>query len=103
AWTQPSACERWDVGAVVGHLTWVAELYADSISRGIQGDVSPPAGFPPAGTSTSASLHAFLAQSAIAHREQLGDQRLATFRARTTQLHRLLAGLSSQAWETPCY
>jgi uncharacterized protein (TIGR03083 family) len=103
AWTRPSACERWEVRDVVGHLTWVAELYADGISRGIQEDVSPPAGFPPAGTSTGASFNEFIAQSSIACREQLGGQLLATFGAYTTQLHRLLAGLSPQVWEKPCY
>jgi uncharacterized protein (TIGR03083 family) len=103
AWTLPSACERWAVRDVVGHLTWVAEWYVDAVSRAIQEDVSPPAGFPPAGASTGASRNAFIAQSAIARREQLGDQVLATFSARTAQWHRLLAGLSPQAWEKPCY
>jgi hypothetical protein len=69
AWTLPSACERWAVRDVVGHLTWVAEWYVDAVSRAIQEDVSPPAGFPPAGASTGASRNAFIAQSAIARRE----------------------------------
>jgi uncharacterized protein (TIGR03083 family) len=40
AWTQPSACEGWEVRDVVGHLTFIAEFYADVIARGVQGDTA---------------------------------------------------------------
>jgi uncharacterized protein (TIGR03083 family) len=101
AWHHPSACEAWEVRDVVGHLVWGAELYMRVISRGVQGDVSPPEGSPLAGAGLDA-WSAVIAQSAIAYRERLGDQLLATFEARNTQLHQLLAGLSPQDWEKPC-
>ena len=47
AWHHPSACERWQVGDVVVHLAACAEVYADSICRGRQGDIAPPPEFPP--------------------------------------------------------
>jgi hypothetical protein len=42
AWHCPSACARWQVGDVVVHLAICAELYANSICRGLQGDTTPP-------------------------------------------------------------
>ena len=103
AWTRPSACERWDVRDVVGHLISVAELYANGLSRGLQGDVSPPAGLPPAGAGTGASLNEFIAQSALARRERLGEQVLSVYDAADDQLKRLLAGLSPEDRAKPCY
>ena len=40
AWCHPSACEAWEVRDVVGHLTGGAQVYAEAISRGLQGDHS---------------------------------------------------------------
>jgi uncharacterized protein (TIGR03083 family) len=103
AWHDPSACEGWNVHDVVGHLTWVAELYAGAISRGVQGDASPLEGCPPARSLEKAALSAFIAQRSIACRESLGEQLLTTFTARHIHLHHLLHSLSPQQWETPCY
>jgi hypothetical protein len=44
-----------------------------------------------------------IAQGAIARRQHLGDQVLATFTSVTARLHHLLRGLGPQAWELPCY
>ena len=41
AWRRPSACHRWEVRDVVGHLILVAELYLSVVSRGLQGNVAP--------------------------------------------------------------
>jgi uncharacterized protein (TIGR03083 family) len=102
-WSHPSACDAWQVRDVVGHLIWIAESYTGAVSRGVQGDRSPLVGFPPAETFEKTAFSAFMAQSAIAVRERLGDQLLATFTARHTQLHQLLAQLSPQDWDTLCY
>src|SRR5262245_49172212 len=103
AWRHPSACEAWEVRDVVGHLTLVAELFADAVSRGVHGDVSPLEGFPSAGALAGDSFSEFIAQSAIARRESLGDQLLPTFMTREEQLHHVLAQLSPHDWDTPCY
>jgi uncharacterized protein (TIGR03083 family) len=103
AWGQPSACERWEVRDVIGHLSWMAEFYVEAVSRAVQGDVSPPEGFPAVGASTGASFDEFIAQRAIAWRESLGDQLLPTFSTRLAQLIHLLATRTPQDWEKPAY
>jgi hypothetical protein len=44
-----------------------------------------------------------IAQGAIARRQHLGDQVLATFTSANARLHHLLSHLGPQAWELPCY
>src|SRR5215813_6910477 len=85
AWRRPSACDLWEVRDVVGHLTTMAERFRGTVSRAVRGDVSPPAGSPPVGTSTQAGRRAFVARQAIACRESLGDQLFPTFRAQMDQ------------------
>jgi uncharacterized protein (TIGR03083 family) len=103
AWSRPSACAQWQVQDVVAHLVGVAEFYAGSIARGLRGDTSPPEGRPPAGTRNAASAAEEIAQRTITRRKQLGDQLLGAFEATDQALNRLLAGLSPQDWEIPCY
>ena len=95
AWHHPSACAAWEVCDVVGHLTLGAEFYASTVARGVQGDTAPPAGAPLPGVRNP--------QRAIAYRERLGDQLLATFTGRTAHFYQLLQSLSPQDWEKPCY
>src|SRR5262249_30662208 len=102
AWHHPSACKRWQVGDVVVHLAACAEVYTDSICRGLQGDIAPLPGFPPTGADMATATER-LAQLVIARRQRLGDQVLATFTSATERLHRLLSGLGPQEWELPCY
>jgi uncharacterized protein (TIGR03083 family) len=99
AWRQPSACEGWEVGDVVAHLVEGAQFYVRTISRGVQGDMArPPELAPPA-----VARAAFIAQSAIACRERLGEALLPTFRTRYVELSALLAQLSDGDWEKLCY
>src|SRR4029453_8214072 len=76
AWRQPSACQGWEVGDVGGHLVEVAQSYVRTISRGVQGDMARP----PELASPAIARAAFIAQSAIACRERLGEALLPTFR-----------------------
>jgi hypothetical protein len=46
AWPKPSACAFWEVRDVVAHLTTGIAGCTLRITRGLQGDTSPPAGFP---------------------------------------------------------
>lgn len=103
AWNRQSACERWQVGDVVAHLAGGAENYSGNISRGVQGDISPPedAG-PPVPGGSAARLEAN-AQLAIGLKDRLGEQLLPTFGARCDDLNRLLAGLGPQDWEKQYY
>ena len=103
AWSQASACDLWQVRDVVAHLTWAAEGFAESISRGVAGDA--PAQVPhdfPADAANVASLSEYIARSAIAHREALGDQLLAAFITSTDRLNQIFEGLGSEDWDKPC-
>jgi uncharacterized protein (TIGR03083 family) len=102
-WRQSSACAQWQIQDVVTHLTGAAEFYIDTLSRGLQGDAAPSAGFPAAGTVNAAAMAEPIAQMALATREQPALQVLATFEATLTRLHALLAGVSPEDWERPCY
>lgn len=44
AWVSPAPVRR-EVRDVIGHLTWMAEFYAEAVSRAVHGDVSPQQAF----------------------------------------------------------
>jgi uncharacterized protein (TIGR03083 family) len=99
AWRLPSACQGWEIGDVVAHLIEVAQFYIRTISGGVQGDISPPPELAQSGTTRAE----FIAQHAIATREQLGNTLLPTFRAQYEQLYDLLAQLGPGDWQKLCY
>lgn len=103
ALAKPSACDAWEVRDVVAHLTGAVDLFAANIARGVQGDSSPPEGFPPASVSSLEARMEAGAQRAIDLRESMGDQLLATFSARCGDLDGLLSGLGADDWEKLCY
>jgi uncharacterized protein (TIGR03083 family) len=103
AWTRPSACTQWQVQDVVAHLVGVAEFYAGTVARGLQGDTAPPAGRAPAGASTGASAAEGIAQRSIAARKSLGERLLATFAAAGEHLNQVLRGLTPAERRRPCY
>lgn len=103
ALTQSSACTEWQVQDVIAHLIGVADTYASSITRGLQGDTGPLPGRLPAGQSTASSAAARIAQGSIAARQALGETLLATYDAANDRLNALLAGLESAQHAIPCY
>ncbi|MGH7753717.1 MAG: maleylpyruvate isomerase N-terminal domain-containing protein, partial [Gemmatimonadales bacterium] len=103
AWSHPSACTRWQVADVVAHVATAGLLFTESLTRGLQGDSSPPAGWVPGGARDEDAFAEELAQRAIASRRQLGEQLLATFIQGNTALHQLLTGLTPHDWATVCY
>ena len=102
-WTRQSACERWQVGDVVAHLVGVAEFYAGTVSRGRQGNSSPPEGLPPAGTSNAPASAENIAQRSISARQRMGDHLMATFAEEDNRLNNILADLGPEEREKPCY
>ena len=100
---KPSACTQWQVQDVIAHLIGVAETYASSVSRGLQGDTGPLPGRLPAGQATAALSAESIAQRSIVARQTLGDQLLATFDATNHRLNSLLAGLTPAQRDMPCY
>ncbi len=101
--TRPSACDAWEVRDVVAHLIGGVDLFAANISRGVQGDPTPPEGFPPAGVSSLMARLEAGAQRAISLRESLDDQLFTTFAARCEDLTQLLEGLATNDWNKLCY
>jgi uncharacterized protein (TIGR03083 family) len=99
----PSACDAWEVRDVVAHLTGGVDLFAANISRGVQGDPTPPDGFSPASVNSLLTRLEAGAQRAISLRESMGDQLMTTFAARCEHLNHLLESLTPMDWEKPCY
>lgn len=83
---RPSACELWEIHDVVARLIWGAGFYADSVSRGLQGDTSLPENRPPGDTSDAVPMSTYFAQHASRLRQVLGDRLLPTFRTSYTAL-----------------
>ena len=109
AWTKPSACALWEVRDVVAHLTTGIEGFTLRITRGLQGETSPPEGLPsPHLWKTLAQEERRqralrLAQGPITLRERLGNDLLSGFSHAWEQFHHLLATLTAHDWHQPCY
>ena len=109
AWTKPSACALWEFRDVVAHLTTGIEGFTLRITRGLQGDTSPPEGLPsPHIWKTLAQEERRqralrLAQGPIALRERLGKDLLSGFSHAWDSFTHLVATLSPQEWHQPCY
>ena len=78
AWTKPSACPLWDVWDVVVHLLRVPDNYVVRITRGLQGDTSPPGSAP--------APHIWKTHSEEERRRRWQEMRLAS--ARSPAVHR---------------
>ena len=100
-WQRPSQCDQWQVADVVGHL--VSGKHAERIERALQGEQGPPAGRAPSGTLSENAFREHLEQSAIALRNQLGDELLETLCAENDQIDEILASLTPEGWHAPCY
>ena len=70
ALSKPSACTQWQVQDVIAHLVGVAETYANSVSRGLQGDTGPLPGVSRLGRPRRRSRLS-IAQRSIAARQTL--------------------------------
>ena len=96
-----SACAAWTVRDVAGHLANRAERQIASMTRGRDGDASPPPGFTrPAG---NMAMSAANADADIAYARALGDGLRAEFAARYAGLAALLDGFSGDEWGRPCW
>lgn len=102
-WSNPTACEAWQVRDVVAHMTMGGDMFTGNIGRGLADDSSPPEGMPAAGSSDMATRMVANAQRAISIREDLGDGLLSAFGASCDGLDRLLAGTGSQDAEKSCF
>lgn len=102
-WQKQSACDRWLVGDVVAHLTGGAQLYSDSITRGLQGDTTPSPGRPTPGSLPRDMFGQAIADLAVSSRQSLGDQLLEMFNATSERLVHLFEAMSPDGWDKKCY
>ena len=79
---QTSACDAWEVGDVVAHLTASVDLYESAISRGITGESNPPEGLSAAGVSSMMTRLEENTQRVINLRQDIGDRLLSVFSGR---------------------
>ena len=103
AWSELSACDRWEVRDVVAHLAGTAESYTERIQESLQEDSSTPEGQPAPVPVSAASFSEGNAQRAISRRERLGDQVFSEFIKTNDQLNQLMATLGPQDWDKPHY
>lgn len=103
AWSNPTACEAWEVRDVVAHMIMGGEMFTGNITRGLANDPSPSAGMQPAGSVDMAARQVANAKRAIDIRESLGEQLLTSFGERCDDLDRLLAETGPQDWGKPCF
>jgi uncharacterized protein (TIGR03083 family) len=101
-WQRPSACDLWAIRDVVAHLIWVADFYTDTVSRGIQGDISQPVDRPPGDAPGQAAMPTYFHQQTLKTRDRVGTQLMPTFRTRLRMLSALLSSLSPEQWAMPC-
>ena len=103
SWNAQSACDLWEVGHVVAHLVGVAEFYATTVERGVEGNVETLPGRAPAGSQTGATSHEGIHQRALAAREQLGNQVVSELTGQSDRLINVLANLKPDDHPKPCY
>ena len=101
AWERPSACQGWTVADVVAHL--VGQDFALRVSRGLQGDFSPPEGAPPVTDHDEDAFAENIFRRAFATRSQVGDQLLDTLFRRLDESAAVFAGVGLEQWENLCY
>jgi uncharacterized protein (TIGR03083 family) len=101
-WQRPSACDLWAIRDVVAHLIWAADFYTDTVSRGLQGDISQSADRPPGDAPEPAAMPTYFHQQMLKMRDRVGTQLVSTFRSNFQALYILLSGVSPQQWAMPC-
>ena len=103
-WSWPTACDRWNVHDMMAHLVLATEFQMGMISRGLEGDSSPPPRFPPAGARKSGGPGADATHRAtISRRDTLGDELHEVFTSTSVDMDRLLAGINPSDWDRSCY
>jgi uncharacterized protein (TIGR03083 family) len=102
-WQRPSACKLWAIRDVVAHLIWVAAFYTDTVSRGLQGDLSQPVDRPPGNAPAApAAMPIYFHQQMLKMRDRVGAQPIPTLQSSFQGFFTVLSGLSLQQWAMPC-
>ena len=100
-WDRPSACVGWSVADVVAHLT--GQAFALNVSRGLQGDYSPPAGAAPVTEHNEDEFARNIFQRAFNTRAEFGDHLQEMLFQRLDEAVELFDTVEAGQWDNLCY
>ncbi len=100
-WERPSACDGWSVADVVAHLS--GQAFALNVSRGLQGDYSPPAGAAPVTEHNEDEFARNIFQRAFNTRAEIGDRLQEVLFQRLDEAVDLFDTVESGQWDNLCY
>ena len=100
-WDRPSACDGWSVADVVAHLS--GQAFALNVSRGLQGDYSPPAGAAPVTEHNEDEFARNIFQRAFNTRAEAGDHLQDVLFQRLDEAVALFDTVEAGQWDTLCY
>ena len=100
-WDRPSACYGWSVADVVAHLS--GQAFALNVSRGLQGDYSPPAGAAPVTEHNEDDFARNIFQRAFNTRAEFGDRLQEVLFQRLDEAVDLFDTVESGQWDNLCY
>ena len=101
AWEQPSACQGWTVADVAAHLA--GQDFSLRVSRGLQGNISPPPGAQPVAQHDEDAFAQAIFQRAFVTKAQAGDQLLSTLMQRLDESAAIFAAVPPEQWDALCY
>ena len=100
-WEKPSACDGWTVADVAAHLA--GQAFAQNVSRGLQGDSSPPPGAAPVTEHDEDQFARNIFQRAFNTRDEAGDRLQEILFQRLDESVDVFAGVAGDQWDNPCY
>ncbi len=100
-WDRPSACDGWSVADVVAHLS--GQAFALNVSRGLQGDYSPPAGAAPVTEHNEDEFARNIFQRAFSTRAEFGERLQEVLFQRLDEAVDLFDTVGEGQWHNLCY
>lgn len=98
---KPSACEGWSVTDVIGHL--VGQDFALRVTRGLQGDISPPDGAPAVADHDEDKFAKNIFDRARTTRDQHGDRLVEILNERLDEAVAVFNNVGPTQWDILCY
>ena len=100
-WEKPSACDGWTIADVAAHLA--GQAFALHVSRGLQGDSSPPDGAAPVTEHDEDQFARNIFQRAFSTRDEAGDRLQEILFRRLDESVDVFTGVEGDQWDNPCY